>query len=326
MLFELLSDENREIQFPGQTPPEQQKFLVPGSERLSMNGSFGGMLFQQMTGEDFQIHYTNYLISERSSFRCRAPFALVELQFCLLRGVEYQLAPIGKLGMKRFHYNITYVPFTENQVEFYERRYSTFDIHYSLNFLRRIAPEFPVLAAFLEKIDQGKAGQISRVSPMASNEMLAIIGRLLQPDPANPVEEFQSESLVKDLLIMALQRLDQDQPRRSERFTDYEIGCIREARRLMLAHMEEPLTIRELCQKVGINDFKLKKGFRQVFGTTPYFDFREERMKLAARLLLDRSLTIQEISFRVGFRNVSNFSTAFRRQFACTPSHWRKSR
>ncbi|HUX84896.1 MAG TPA: helix-turn-helix domain-containing protein [Chitinophagaceae bacterium] len=326
MLFELLSDENREIQFPGKIPLGYQKFLVPGSERLSANGSFGGMLFQQKAGEDFQIHYTNYLITERSSFRCRAPFALVELQFCLLRGVDYQLDPIGKLSLKRFHYNITYVPFTENRVEFFDRRYSTFDIHYSLDFLRRIAPDFPVLAGFLEKIEKGQAGQISLISPLASREMLSIIGKLLHPDTANQLEEFQTESLVKDLLIMGLQRLGQDQPPGSERFTDYEIECIREARRLMLTHMDEPMTIKELSQKVGINDFKLKRGFRQVFGTTMYFDFREERMKLAAGLLLDGGLSVQEISFRVGFRNVSNFSTAFRKRFGSTPSHWKKSR
>jgi AraC family transcriptional activator of pyochelin receptor len=325
MLFELLSDENRELVYSLEPPISQNKFLVPGSEKLSVTGSFGGMLFQQITGDDFQIHYSNYLIKERSSFRARSAFSLVELQFCLIREVQYRLAPLGQLGMHRYHYNITYVPYTENQVEFKEKRYATFDIHYSMEFLRRISPEFPELARFIEKIDRQQAAQIAGVSPLASTEMLLLIAKLLNPDPYEIIGKHYLESIVKELLFQALQRLHEDKPPGVIRFTDYEIDCIREARKLLLGRMDDPITILELSQKVGINDYKLKKGYRQVFGTSLYAEFREERMKIAARMLKDPALSVAEIAFSIGYKNISNFSIAFRKRFGCTPTHWRKS-
>ena len=41
-----------------------------------------------------------------------------------------------------------------------------------------------------------------------------------------------------------------------------------QAREILLSHIGEPLTIRELSRKVAINECYLKKGFKEMFGTT----------------------------------------------------------
>ncbi|MCR5033440.1 MAG: AraC family transcriptional regulator [Lachnospiraceae bacterium] len=48
-------------------------------------------------------------------------------------------------------------------------------------------------------------------------------------------------------------------------------------------------------------------------------------MEEAARLLVNTSLTAEEISLKLGFSNRSHFYSLFRRHYGCTPSAYRKS-
>jgi len=259
MAFELLSDENREILYSPYCLPIHQKFLVPGSRSYAAIGSFGSMLFQELEGSDFQIHYSNYLLKERAAFKARSEYALVELQFCMHSDEFYNLSGIGEVSMKKYHYNITYIPFTENRVSFSNRRYCTFDVHYSLDFLHRLSPHFPLLSAFLEKIDHQVAAQICPQANPATGDMLAIIRSVLQCRLEGPMKTLFLESKVKELLIRALEQYNFPAPAPALNLRPYEVEQIRQARELLMQGMEEPLTIKELSRKVGINDYKLNR-------------------------------------------------------------------
>jgi len=50
------------------------------------------------------------------------------------------------------------------------------------------------------------------------------------------------------------------------------------AREILLEHIGEPLTIRELSRKVAINECYLKKGFKELFGTTIFDFYQGQRM------------------------------------------------
>jgi len=89
--------------------------------------------------------------------------------------------------------------------------------------------------------------------------------------------------------------------------------------------MEQPPTLIELARKMGLNDFKLKKGYKQLYGVTLFDDFLHARMDKAKRLLLDTHQSIVAIAELTGYRNVSGFSAAFKRYFDHTPGWFRKN-
>lgn len=107
-----------------------------------------------------------------------------------------------------------------------------------------------------------------------------------------------------------------------------DIERLHEARRLLFKHMEEPPTIRELARLVGLNEFKLKKGFREIFGCTPFQALRAHRMEQAHAMLQDTDMTVGMVAAMVGYTNMSHFISAFRNQFGITPgsllSHGRR--
>lgn len=91
------------------------------------------------------------------------------------------------------------------------------------------------------------------------------------------------------------------------------------ARRLLLDRIDSPPSLRDLARHVGLNEVKLKVGFRTAFGNSVFGYLRVERMELARRLLVQRGLSVTEVALRVGYANPSKFAGAFRKHFGFMP-------
>ncbi len=91
------------------------------------------------------------------------------------------------------------------------------------------------------------------------------------------------------------------------------------ARELLIQHIGEPITIRELSRKVAINECYLKKGFKEMFGTTIFDFYQNQRMEHARYLLYEKGLSVTEVSLLLGYSSISHFSTAFKKHTGLKP-------
>jgi AraC family transcriptional regulator len=91
------------------------------------------------------------------------------------------------------------------------------------------------------------------------------------------------------------------------------------AREILLQHIGEPITIKELSRKVAINECYLKKGFKELFGTTVFDFYQSQRMEHAKYLLYEKGLTVTEVSLMLGYSSISHFSTAFKKHTGLKP-------
>jgi AraC family transcriptional regulator len=91
------------------------------------------------------------------------------------------------------------------------------------------------------------------------------------------------------------------------------------AREILLEHIGEPLTIRELSRKVAINECYLKKGFKELFGTTIFDFYQSQRMEHARYLLYEKGLSVTDVSVMLGYSSISHFSTAFKKHTGLKP-------
>jgi AraC family transcriptional regulator len=92
-----------------------------------------------------------------------------------------------------------------------------------------------------------------------------------------------------------------------------------QAREILLSHIGEPVTIRELSRKVAINECYLKKGFKEMFGTTIFDFYQSQRMEHARYLLYEQGLSVTEVSVMLGYSSISHFSTAFKKHTGLKP-------
>ncbi|MCC4265928.1 AraC family transcriptional regulator [Oceanimonas baumannii] len=133
-----------------------------------------------------------------------------------------------------------------------------------------------------------------------------------------------SDAGVLDLQIATLSLLAEQT--RTFRLPDSTVGKLREddqkrilhARDIMMREFARPLTIAWLCATVGTNEFKLKQGFRELFGTSPHRMLTDIRMQKAWELL-ETGLHVSTVAYQIGYQHLSSFSAAFERYYGRTP-------
>jgi AraC-like DNA-binding protein len=101
-----------------------------------------------------------------------------------------------------------------------------------------------------------------------------------------------------------------------------DIKRIRKAKQLLLAHVSEPLTIAQLSKLAGLNEFKLKNGFKDLYGAPIHAYLNEYRMQEAIRMLEKCNYTVNEIAYMLGYNKASNFIAAFKKKFGMTPKKY----
>jgi AraC family transcriptional regulator len=91
------------------------------------------------------------------------------------------------------------------------------------------------------------------------------------------------------------------------------------AREILLQHIGEPITIKALSRKVAMNECYLKKGFKEMFGSTIFDFYQSQRMEHAKYLLYEKGLNVTEVSVLLGYSSISHFSTAFKKHTGLKP-------
>lgn len=78
-------------------------------------------------------------------------------------------------------------------------------------------------------------------------------------------------------------------------------------------------SISSLAKSAFMSETKLKKMFKTSFGMGMYEYYQKNRMHMAKQLLREGKYSITEVGTKIGYQNLSNFSTAFKKEFNCLP-------
>jgi AraC-like DNA-binding protein len=93
---------------------------------------------------------------------------------------------------------------------------------------------------------------------------------------------------------------------------------------LLTERYSEPWTIMSLARAVGLNDRKLKAGFRAVVGRTVHGALENARLEAATHMLQDDARSVTEVALAIGYANPSHFAKLFKRRYGATPQVWRR--
>ena len=150
-----------------------------------------------------------------------------------------------------------------------------------------------------------------------------VLQNLMQHNYSHALENIYVNSQLQTLLLYGLECLTEQKAEESFvcRFlaTDTARDTILHAREVLLQRIGEPITIKELSRKVGTNECYLKKGFKEMFGTTIFEFYQNQRMEHAKYLLYDKGLSVTDVSAMLGYSSISHFSTAFKKHTGLKP-------
>ncbi|HHC79242.1 MAG TPA: AraC family transcriptional regulator [Flavobacteriia bacterium] len=105
---------------------------------------------------------------------------------------------------------------------------------------------------------------------------------------------------------------------------DRDTDKLYQAKEIIINQIVAPPSLNELSKMIGLNNYKLKKNFKELFGVPVFKYLQHERLNKAHKLLNNSDKSIQEVAWIVGYESLSSFSNAFLKKFGIRPSDIKK--
>lgn len=109
-----------------------------------------------------------------------------------------------------------------------------------------------------------------------------------------------------------------------EQYSSRSADIYRRIIEIMKEHIRENLTVREIAEMTNFSEAYIKKVFSEFSDTGIHNYFIKLKIKEAAALL-EKGLSVGEISERLSFSNANYFAICFKREMGCSPTKYRKS-
>jgi AraC-like DNA-binding protein len=197
-----------------------------------------------------------------------------------------------------------------------------FNFYFSADFLRQFTQNVKLSSRKDELLAFKNPNSFTKSYPICGKSRVALEA-LLNHSYSDAMENIFITAKIHEILVYGLACAIEE--REEETFTckfladERSKQQIHEAREILWQHIGDPLTIKELARKVAMNECYLKKGFKEVFGTTIFDFYQQLRMEHAKYLLHDKSFSVTDVSSMLGYSSISHFSAAFKKHTGLNP-------
>jgi len=324
MDFRLYTSTSETLSFSGTVPPSLAAFVIEGCDNRCAVGDSGSVVVSETGFGPFRLRCINFIIKKAGSFHYQSLAPGFHTVYALRGGWQYNTGRQQDIMLPKGQFNLFYTPPTDHLLRFAQlRTYSLLDITYSRDYLYEFAPHYILLQDFLQRVDNRVSAAPDKISPINAGmglEIKTLVRDLLEQDFSGAEKQLAASRLTT-LLLQSLDRITANRlDPVSGLLPPYDMDKIQEAGEYLLENLDTPFTLVELARKIGINDYKLKRGFKKFFDMTVFEFLIRARMEKARQLLLETELPIQEISMILGYRSIANFSAAFKKYMGCPPS------
>ena len=250
---------------------------------------------------------------------------IVNLHFTLAGEYRFRAQPLGvEMNMKEGHHNILYSPGSEMVVENRESHIETFGIQFQRQrFLELTENGNEVLKRFADKVMRGEGSLLTSGWGMMSPALKQAIQSVLNCHYTGGMQELFLLSKSLEILVLQAEALElMEVGKTQEGIPIQDRNKLWDAKKMVEERLSDPPTLPEVSSAVGLNQYKLKKGFKALFGTTLYGYITDLRLAQAKVLLLDKEKTVSEIAYELGYSSPQHFSKAFKKKFGITPGRF----
>jgi AraC-like DNA-binding protein len=256
---------------------------------------------------------------------------LIQLHFLLRGGTWQERTEAGVTrSLADGQHTISYHPSSAVEIELTSQTeiidYFTIYVAQTLYF-QLVPPASALHASFARRIEQKQASYLASQNLPITPAMSRLIDTIRHCEREGELRRLYIQVKVIELLMLQLEQHQQAQLGESTHLPPDQ-QKVQEAKAILENRFARPPTINELARLVGLNEFKLKKGFRELVGCPIYSYVVKLRMEQARQWLLERDKSIGEVAHYVGYKNHAHFTAAYKQYYNSLPSeltnrkHW----
>jgi AraC-like DNA-binding protein len=176
-----------------------------------------------------------------------------------------------------------------------------------------------------EKVMAGQPFLFHQPKLTFTPQMIAIIQSLWNCRLTGGLRSLFMEVKMQELLLMQWEMFTQPRPSPGIIKRKDDVEKMHLAKELLLKDICSPPSLATLARLCGLNEFKLKKGFKEVYNDTVFGYFNAVRLEQARLLILDTDKTLSEIAYETGYAHPQHFNRAFKKKFGVTPGEMKRS-
>lgn len=288
---------------------------------LSMRSDTGELVLQHWYFEGIRIGYSQSIVKVPTPIVWKGDMELVQLLFNL-RGISaFEQTVFGTLSLKPMQHTAFYSQGFEGILQAEKGTHKTLVIQFEKQaFLRLIENTTEQFRRMGESIAQGKPVRIAPYHLHIDLPLQQVLSEIIHCRYTGKMKKIFLYAKTLEVLVL--------QADAYENYIQKKIGyCLSEndkekivfAREYLIQQLQNPPTIPELARVAGINEFTLKKGFRQLFSQSIFSYLTDYRMKMARTMLLESEKTVSELAYELGYSSPQHFSMAFKKKFGLAP-------
>lgn len=229
-----------------------------------------------------------------------------------------------------FHHYIYFTP-QNADIEIYFKKetiYKNLDIYVSKDYFHQLAESSEILQEFILKVDQEKPASLFPEGLPITPQMMSILLDIKKCTLDGFYRDYFMKSKILSLILLIFEFAKNAKKKTAVKnkitITTSEIHILSDVKEFIEGNLKSFYTIEQLSLQFGINEFKLKKGFKELFGDGVFHYASKLRMKEALYLLKNSDFSIKEIAYHLGYASPSSFSVAFKNEVGFGPSYYRK--
>lgn len=286
--------------------------IAENVKTMEATAAFGSITVNEIEAVNQRIWHSHFRIKEDTELKLTLQDEVPSLRllFTLKDNMKFHFNEFGKGIRLKHQFNLLFNPLSDIQYSFRKgKEYAAVVIFLRYFWLQRWKNALPEFSDIIQQVELKIPVFITK--PVTA-QMRNIIHELMSNRKKTKI---LVEAKVLELLDLVVEQMDTKQTRTDFiKISPKEMSKIEEAREYLQENIVQPGTIRELSKKIGLNDFKLKRGFKQIVGCTIHQFVEQERMLMATKLL-KTDKPVNKIAIQIGFKSYSHFAKVFKKYF-----------
>lgn len=287
------------------------------SKHSIVQGSYKEVFF-----DGIHIGYGDFMMPRTTFVHFDSEFESIGMHFALQGRTRTNSKTFKKaFGFKANQHNLIYAKDFKGAIEWCSHDdMKIFEINLLPSFINKYLPEGDLFDIFRKCIEKKEAAVLSPHNYPITPQMMALIHQILSCSRTGHFKRMFLESSVLELLMLQLEQIDNHNCKVFCAINKQHEEKLYAAKEILNQQLSGDLTLNSLAQQIGTNEFTLKKGFKELFGTTVFGYWNQVKMSEAMMLLSEGAMNVSEISRKLGYKNPQHFSAAFKRHFGYSPS------
>jgi AraC family transcriptional activator of pyochelin receptor len=213
-----------------------------------------------------------------------------------------------------------YTPDFQGEHIIHNRKLQAFSFFYDNDYFKSIAQSSGInyLDNVLNCMERGETLLVAPGKLLLQPRMAELLHAIVQCSFQGLTKYLFIEAKILELFALQMEQLNANTGQKEE-WSRADRERLRAVHDFIVQTYLEPLTLTGLCYQFGLNEFKLKKGYKYYFSSTVFGHIHKLRLQAAQRLLASGQMNVSEVSLHIGYNNVSSFSAAFKKQFGYLP-------